>query len=120
VPLFWELDKATNWYSNELCNCGNFQLPVGFKQRNYTKPPTCRNCNQLANCVTWCVMCKSQFYDWFSHPMMGYHSPPFNGFMCWDCLEKYWFEPAIKPAVSRKKVAPLAMLLPPIFVNTND
>lgn len=111
-------DTNYGYYKGKVCICLKSNVYHRdydwVTMREFKEPPYCADCGLWANRVMRCVKCEEYYYQFFSHPRMGYHGPPILGWYCWNCLEKYK-PPEVSSAAAKNnpKTPPPAVILPP-------
>jgi len=110
-------DSGYGWFQGKVCVCDKANIyHNGFDwdtMAEFKQPPICATCHCWANRIMSCTRCGEMYYQFFSHPRMGYHTAPRKGWYCWNCLEKYAPPVVEKNAGLRDKIPPPAMVLPP-------
>jgi hypothetical protein len=120
-PMSPELSENDEWLDERLCKCERFIYPsdedYNWEQELslMLRPPYCRTCNGWANRVQMCVRCSQNYYQFFWHPLMGWHASLGKyGWECWDCLEVFKRD-VVNPYTGRK-VPPPALVISPFHV----
>lgn len=119
--VMWTTKQNVNnygWFEDKVCVCNKSNLwHKGYNwdtMNEWKIPPYCADCGKWANRVMKCVKCHDHYYQFFNHPLMGFHSEKVNrGWFCWNCLERYWPIAVEKNPGTRKKVPPPQLVLPP-------
>lgn len=109
-------DTLYGYYKGKVCTCLMSKVyHQGYNwvtMAEFKVPPFCADCGLWANRVMLCCKCDEPFYQFFSHPRMGYHDKPVRGWYCWNCLEKYK-PPVVSNLREIPKIPPPAVILPP-------
>lgn len=110
------LNDNDRWLDDKLCKCDRYIYPHGYdwdrEFQDMLRPPYCGACGKWAHRVQMCVRCSQNYYQFFWHPLMGWHpSLARYGWECWDCLETFKRD-VFRPLRGPKRPPPACVISP--------